>query len=99
MVKSSFILSLVNACGAIVLVAAIVSGLLIVPFHSVRPAKHDDWRRTASGWERASGWLKRTETHTANKRPPAAVLEGEGATQQFIARARYADGTERDITN
>src|SRR5687767_15124586 len=24
--------------------------------------------------------------------PPAAVLEGEGATQQFIARARYADG-------
>jgi hypothetical protein len=31
--------------------------------------------------------------------PPAAVLEGEGATQQFIARARYADGTDRDITN
>ncbi len=31
--------------------------------------------------------------------PPTAVLEGEGATQQFIARARYADGTDRDITN
>jgi len=31
--------------------------------------------------------------------PPAAVLEGEGATQQFIARARYADGTDRDITS
>jgi len=30
--------------------------------------------------------------------PPAAVLEGEGATQQFIARARYADGTDRDVT-
>jgi hypothetical protein len=30
--------------------------------------------------------------------PPSAVLEGEGATQQFIARARYADGTDRDIT-
>ena len=31
--------------------------------------------------------------------PPAAVLEGEGAPQQFIARARYADGTDRDITS
>ena len=31
--------------------------------------------------------------------PPAAVLEGEGATQQFIARARYADGSDRDITS
>ena len=31
--------------------------------------------------------------------PPTAVLEGEGATQQFIARARYADGTDRDITS
>jgi len=31
--------------------------------------------------------------------PPAAVLEGEAATQQFIARARYADGTDRDITS
>ncbi len=31
--------------------------------------------------------------------PPAAVLQGEGATQQFVARARYADGTDRDITN
>jgi hypothetical protein len=31
--------------------------------------------------------------------PPSAVLEGEGATQQFVARARYADGTDRDITS
>ena len=31
--------------------------------------------------------------------PPTAVLEGEGAMQQFIARARYADGTDRDITS
>lgn len=30
--------------------------------------------------------------------PPSAVMEGEGATQQFIARARYEDGTDRDIT-
>ena len=31
--------------------------------------------------------------------PQQAVLEGEGATQQFIARAKYADGTDRDVTN
>lgn len=31
--------------------------------------------------------------------PPEAVIEGEGTMQQFIARARYADGTDRDITN
>lgn len=31
--------------------------------------------------------------------PPEAVLEGEGATQQFIARAVYADGTDRDVTH
>lgn len=31
--------------------------------------------------------------------PPKAVLEGTNATQQFIARARYADGTDRDVTS
>jgi hypothetical protein len=31
--------------------------------------------------------------------PPKAVLEGEGATQQFIARAKYSDGTDRDVTS
>jgi len=30
--------------------------------------------------------------------PPKAVLEGAEATQQFIARAVYADGTDRDVT-
>jgi hypothetical protein len=31
--------------------------------------------------------------------PPAAVIEGGGASQQFIARARYSDGTDRDVTS
>lgn len=31
--------------------------------------------------------------------PPYAVIEGEGTTQQFIARARYSDGTSRDVTS
>src|SRR5690606_2461747 len=30
--------------------------------------------------------------------PKQAVLEGAGATQQMIARAVYADGTDRDIS-
>ncbi len=31
--------------------------------------------------------------------PRQAVLEGEGATQQAIVRAKYSDGTDRDVTN
>ncbi len=31
--------------------------------------------------------------------PPKAVLEGQDTKQQFIARARYSDGTDRDVTN
>lgn len=31
--------------------------------------------------------------------PPRAVIEGKGSTQSFIARARFADGTDRDVTN
>lgn len=31
--------------------------------------------------------------------PPQAVIEGQGAMQQFLARARYSDGTDRDVTD
>ncbi len=31
--------------------------------------------------------------------PPKTVLEGTNGTQQFIVRARYADGTDRDVTS
>ncbi|MCO6453926.1 MAG: DUF1553 domain-containing protein [Pirellulaceae bacterium] len=30
--------------------------------------------------------------------PPGAVLDGEGATQRINVRAKYADGTDRDVT-
>jgi len=30
--------------------------------------------------------------------PPSLVLSGEGATQRMVARATYADGTDRDVT-
>lgn len=31
--------------------------------------------------------------------PEEAVLEGEGAEQQFVVRATYSDGTDRDVTD
>ena len=31
--------------------------------------------------------------------PPQAVLEGEGNTQSMLARAKYSDGTDRDVTD
>lgn len=31
--------------------------------------------------------------------PPKAVIEGADTTQQFIARAHYSDGTDRDVTD
>lgn len=31
--------------------------------------------------------------------PPRGVLDGEGATQQLTVRAKYSDGTDRDVTN
>lgn len=31
--------------------------------------------------------------------PPSAVLDGEGAAQQLSVRAKYSDGTDRDVTS
>ncbi|MCA9248815.1 MAG: DUF1549 domain-containing protein, partial [Planctomycetales bacterium] len=31
--------------------------------------------------------------------PPAAVIEGKDSIQQFLARAKYSDGTDRDVTS
>ncbi len=31
--------------------------------------------------------------------PPAAVLDGKGATQRLVVRAKYSDGTDRDVTS
>lgn len=31
--------------------------------------------------------------------PPSAVIEGANSTQQFLARATYSDGHDRDVTN
>ncbi|MGQ9822091.1 MAG: DUF1549 domain-containing protein [Thermogutta sp.] len=31
--------------------------------------------------------------------PPSSVLEGTGTEQRIVARAKYSDGTDRDVTN
>lgn len=31
--------------------------------------------------------------------PPSAVLDGQGATQRMTVRAKYSDGTDRDVTS
>ena len=31
--------------------------------------------------------------------PKGAVLDGEGSTQQLTVRAKYSDGTDRDVTS
>ena len=31
--------------------------------------------------------------------PPSSVLEGTGTEQRLVARAKYSDGTDRDVTN
>src|SRR5439155_9775684 len=36
---------------------------------------------------------------TAELYPKNAVLEGKGATQQMVVRAKYSDGSERDVTS
>src|SRR5438105_1675669 len=36
---------------------------------------------------------------SADLYPKNAVLDGKGTTQQMVVRARYSDGTERDVTS
>jgi len=53
-------------------------------------------------WLEAGAPLDKGEVPTVTRLdvfPPKAVLEGADTTQQFIARAVYSDGTDRDVTN
>ena len=53
-------------------------------------------------WLEAGAPLDATETPkvlAVELYPKQIVLEGAGATQQMVARAKYADGTDRDVTN
>ncbi len=61
-----------------------------------------EYYQTLVEWIRAGAPNDRGEVpkcESVELYPPKAVLEGEGTTQRFIARAKYADGTDRDITS
>lgn len=57
---------------------------------------------TLMRWLEAGAPLDAAETPkvlTVELYPKQMVLEGAGATQQMVARAKYADGTDRDVTD
>ena len=58
-------------------------------------------RRCCAGWKPARRWTRASRRWSRSwiSIPPKAVLEGAGTTQQFLARARYTDGTDRDVTD
>jgi hypothetical protein len=58
--------------------------------------------KTLMRWLEAGAPADQGEIPTVTKvdlYPRAAVLEGEGAKQPFIARAHYSNGTDRDVTD
>ncbi|MEX0712847.1 MAG: DUF1549 domain-containing protein [Pirellulales bacterium] len=64
--------------------------------------RDSEYHNTLLRWLEAGAPLDAGETPQVlgvDLYPKQIVLEGEGATQQMVARARYADGTDRDVTN
>jgi hypothetical protein len=58
MVRVPFTFARTLTAAAIVLIGVILSCLTVGAVNDARPASQDDWRRTASGWERATTWSK-----------------------------------------
>ena len=53
-------------------------------------------------WLRGGAQLDQGEIPTVvslELNPPSAVLDGEGTTQKLTVRAKYSDGTDRDVTH
>lgn len=64
--------------------------------------KTSEYYNTLSRWLDAGAPLDQGEVPKATSVelfPKQIVLEGAGATQRMIARAKYADGTDRDVTS
>jgi hypothetical protein len=67
-----------------------------------RMSQDSEYYSTLLRWLEAGAPKDAAEVATVDKVelfPPRAVLEGQGKTQQFIVRAHYSDGTDRDVTN
>lgn len=60
------------------------------------------YNKTLLRWLEAGVPLDANEPPTVSELqifPPKAVIEGAGSAQQFLARAIYTDGTDRDVTD
>ncbi len=64
--------------------------------------KESEYCQTLLKWLQAGAPADKTEPPAVvgvDLYPPGAVIEGAKSIQQFVARARYSDGTDRDVTN
>jgi Protein of unknown function (DUF1549)/Protein of unknown function (DUF1553) len=68
-----------------------------------RMEKGDEYYNTLKSWIEAGvpsdDVTKLPKVVTVELYPKTAVLDGEKATQQMTVRARYSDGTDRDVTS
>ena len=68
-----------------------------------RMEKGDEYYKTLKGWIEAGvpndDVTKLPKVVSVELYPKTAVLDGEKATQQMTARAKYSDGTDRDVTS
>src|SRR4029077_16866982 len=79
MVQSPHTRARIAAAGAIMLIGAALSCLSVGAFSSAAPSHHDDWRRTANGWERtASGPKTAALPAKNNASQPATYREFHG---------------------
>jgi hypothetical protein len=64
--------------------------------------KGDQYSQTLLRWIESGAPSDAGEVPTVEKvelYPPAALLDGAGKTQQLTVRAKYSDGTDRDVTS
>jgi hypothetical protein len=74
-----------------------------VPHTGGSPTKKgDQYNQILMRWLESGAPADSGEVPTVDKvelYPPSALLDGEGDTQQLTVRAKYSDGTDRDVTS
>src|SRR5262249_53999739 len=63
---------------------------------------NDEYYQTIARWLEADAPLDPPTVATpvsVDLYPPGGVLDGKGTTQQLTVRAKYSDGTDRDVTS
>ncbi len=62
--------------GTIVLIGVVLSCLSVGTFQAAPSAHHDEWRRTAHGWERAAAWAKPASLSAKSNQPKRVSSSG-----------------------